>query len=119
MFCRVTHVQAPAGRVHEGLELWRENVLPTMQAREGFKGALSLADFDTGKALLISLWEGEDAAQEEAEYHEQAIQRFGEFFANAPEPENMQLHLLAGEIFNGAYAADDAGEGIATPPAER
>ena len=79
--------------------------------RDGFKGALSLADFDSGKALLISFWEGEEAAREEAEYHEQAIQHFGEFLSgNAPEPENMQLHLFAGEIFNGTYAADHAGE---------
>jgi len=119
MFCRVTHVQAPEGRVQQGLELWQDNVLPTMEARAGFKGALSLADFDSGKALLISFWEGEDAAREEAEYHEQAIRHFGEFFANAPDPEDMQLHLFAREIFNGTYAADGAGGDIAAPPAER
>ena len=28
MFCRVTHVQAPEGRVQEGLNLWYENILP-------------------------------------------------------------------------------------------
>ncbi len=96
-----------------------ERVLPIMKAREGFRGALSLADFDTGRALSISFWEGEGAAREEAKNHERAIEHFGEFFENAPEPEDMQLHLFTGEIFNGAYSAGDAGEDIATPPAER
>jgi hypothetical protein len=119
VFCRVTHVQAPEGRVHEGLKLWRDNVLPVMQARTGFRGALSLADLDSGRALSISFWEGEDAMREEAAYHERAIEHFGEFFANASEPENMQLHLFTGEIFNGTYAADDAGGDIAAPSAGR
>ena len=28
MFCRVTHVQAPEGKVQEGLKLWYDNILP-------------------------------------------------------------------------------------------
>lgn len=115
MFCRVTHVQAPEGRVQEGLELWYANVLPVTKAREGFKGALSLVDFDSGKALSITFWEGETEmlASTEAEYHKQAIKRFGEFFENAHEPENFELNLFTGEIFNGTFAADEAGERVA------
>lgn len=115
MFCRVTHVQAPEGRVQEGLKLWYENVLPVTMAREGFKGALSLVDPESGKALSITFWEGEDEllSSTEAEYHKQAIQRFGAFFENAHDPENFKLNLFTGEIFNGTFAADPAAEEIA------
>jgi hypothetical protein len=115
VFCRVTHVQAPEGRVHEGLKLWYDNVLPVTKAREGFKGALSLVDVNTGKALSITFWEGEEdlLASTEAEYHKRAIERFGEFFEDAHEPENFQLHLFTGEIFNGTFAADALGEDVA------
>jgi hypothetical protein len=114
VFCRVTHVQAPEGRVQEGLKLWYENVLPVTMAREGFKGALSLVDADSGKALSITFWEGEDEllSSTEAEYHKRAIERFGEFFTDAHEPENFKLHLFTGDIFNGTFASDEAGEGL-------
>jgi hypothetical protein len=115
VFCRVTHVQAPEGRVHEGLKLWYDNVLPVTKAREGFKGALSLVDYDSGKALSITFWEGEDEllSSTEAEYHKRAIERFGEFFENAHEPENFQLNLFTGDIFNGTYSVDETGERVA------
>ena len=115
MFCRVTHVQAPEGRVQEGLKLWYDNILPVTKAREGFKGALSLVDPETGKALSITFWEGEDEllSSTEAEYHKRAIERFGEFFERAHEPENFHLHLFTGDIFNGTFSADEAGERVA------
>jgi hypothetical protein len=111
----VTYVQAPEGRVHEGLRLWYDNVLPVTKAREGFKGALSLVDHDSGKALSITFWEGESEmlASTEAEYHKQAVERFGEFFTNAHDPENFQLHLFTGDIFSGSYSVDDAGDRVA------
>ena len=37
----------------------------------------------------------------------------GEFFENAHDPENFQLHLFTGDIFNGTFAADEAGERVA------
>ena len=115
MFCRVTHVQAPEGRVEEGLKLWYDNVLPITKARDGFQGALSLVDRNTGKALSITFWEGEESmlASTEAEYHKEAIKRFGEFFENAHEPENFQLHLFTGPSFNGTFSVDEAGERVA------
>lgn len=111
MFCRVTHVQAPEGRVEDGLAMWYENVLPVTKARDGFKGALSLVDRKSGKALSITFWEGEESMLEstEAEYHKQAVKRYGEFFENAHDPENFELHLYTGAIFSGSYSEDEAG----------
>ena len=101
--------------MQEGLKLWYENVLPVTKAREGFQGALSLVDVESGKALSITFWEGEESllASTEAEYHKQAIQRFGEFFENAHDPENFQLHLFTGPIFNGTFSAEEFGEKVA------
>ena len=115
MFCRVTHVQAPEGKVQDGLELWYNNILPITKAREGFQGAISMVDFDTGKALSITFWEGEEdlIASTEAEYHKKAVERFGEFFENAHEPENFQMHMYTGPMFKATYAIDESGERVA------
>lgn len=100
--------------MEEGLQLWYDNVLPVTKAREGFMGALSVVDRETGKALSITFWEGETSLIEstEAEYHKQAIKRFGEFFENAHDPENFQLNLFTGPIFNGDFFSDEAGQRV-------
>jgi hypothetical protein len=115
MFCRVTHVQAPEGKVQEGLNLWYENILPITKSREGFMGAISMVDFDSGKALSITLWEGEEdlLASTEAEYHKKAVERFGEFFENAHEPENFTMHMYTGPVFTETYSIDEAGKKVA------
>ena len=100
--------------MHEGLKLWYDNVLPVTKARDGFKGALSLVDYESGKALSITFWEGSEdlLASTEAEYHKKAIERFGDFFENAHEPENFQLNLFTGDIFNGDFSSDEAGQRV-------
>jgi hypothetical protein len=69
-------------------------------------------DYESGRALSITFWEGEDEliSSTEAEYHKQAIKRFGEFFEGAHEPENFKLNLYTGDIFNGDFTSDAAGE---------
>jgi hypothetical protein len=115
MFCRVTHVQAPEGKVQEGLNLWYENILPVTKSREGFRGAISMVDFDSGKALSITLWEGEESllASTEAEYHKKAVEKFGEFFENAHEPENFEMHMFTGPVFTETFSIDETGKKVA------
>jgi hypothetical protein len=74
-----------------------------------------MVDFESGKALSITFWEGEDSmiASTEAEYHKQAVARFGEFFENAHEPENFQMHMFTGPVFNGTYSTDEGGARVA------
>lgn len=105
MFARVTYVQAPeVDRIEEGLQGWYENVLPVTASRDGFMGVLSLVDFDTGKALSVTLWEGDKEllASTEAEYHKRALERYGEFFPEGThDPENYEVNLYQGPIYEG------------------
>jgi hypothetical protein len=112
MFARVTYVQAPEGegKIQEGLKLWYQNVLPITSAREGFMGVLSLVDHKTGKALSVTLWEGDEQliSSTEAEYHQQALERFGEFFEGVHDPEDYEVNLYKGPI----YQTEEGGPGL-------
>ncbi len=101
MYARVTYIQAPEGKVDEGLRLWRENVLPITKSREGFRGVVSLVQRDTGKAVSITLWDMELQLLDstEAEYHKQAIERYGEYFQGVHDPENFEIDFLEGPVF--------------------
>ncbi len=68
MHARVTRVTGSADRTDQGIQSFRDNVLPAVQQAAGFRGALLLVDRQSGKGIGVSLWESEDdmRASEEA-----------------------------------------------------
>jgi heme-degrading monooxygenase HmoA len=82
MFARVSTYQGDPGRIDEGLDNLRENIVPRAQQMDGFKGIYFLHDRESGKALSITLWESEEAmhASEEAanRLREEAAEASGE-----------------------------------------
>ena len=81
MFARVSTFQIPPGQGEEAIDYIRERVLPGAQEMEGFEGPYLLLDRDSGKALMVGLWESEEAmrASEEllAVRHAGNAQRIG------------------------------------------
>jgi quinol monooxygenase YgiN len=61
MYARVTAVQGSPDRAEEGIQQFRDEVLPVVKAAGGCKGALLLVDRQSGKGLGISLWEDKEA----------------------------------------------------------
>src|ERR1700730_13369842 len=57
MYARVITVQHQPGKVDEGLQMFRESLVPAARQTQGFKGTLGLIDRATGKAIAISLRE--------------------------------------------------------------
>ena len=62
MHARASTFEGPPDRIDEGLRYMREQILPTaFREDEGFKGAIALADRQSGKMLTITFWESEEA----------------------------------------------------------
>ena len=70
------------------------------------RGCFFCLDAKTGKTL----WEGDEQllSSTEAEYHKQALERYGEFFEGVHDPENFELNLFEGPIFAEDYYTDTA-----------
>jgi heme-degrading monooxygenase HmoA len=69
MVARVSRFEGQsADRTEQGIEMFREQVLPAARQMDGFEGALLLVDPSTSAAMSITLWESEEAmsASEEA-----------------------------------------------------
>lgn len=60
MFARMTAYQVPVDRMEEAIESVQEQI-PTLWEIAGFRGALALADRESGKAIAVSLWDSEEA----------------------------------------------------------
>lgn len=64
MFARVSTIQGSPDQAEKAIG---GLVLPEVQEVAGFKGAYALLDRKSGKVMLITLWETEEAMQSTAE----------------------------------------------------
>ena len=75
MFSRVTQLEVDTLRVDkdEALGAFERDVVPLLREQEGYEGAYVLMN-DDGKAVLITFWDTESAAQATPFYTEQMAQ---------------------------------------------
>lgn len=63
MYARIVTNFVQPNKVEEGIQLYRESVLPETKQQRGFQGAMALADHSKSKVLVITLWQSEEDAQ--------------------------------------------------------
>jgi heme-degrading monooxygenase HmoA len=68
VFARVSTFEGSPEQVDELTRYASEQVVPALNELEGFNGIMGLADRQSGRALVVGLWETEEAmrASEEA-----------------------------------------------------
>ncbi len=97
MYARLTAVRGSPDKVDAGIASFNEQVLPTVKAIDGFRGALLLVDRSSGKGVGITLWDTEDARQKAGQAVEQAraatIQTMGSTVPPVEEYEVVVSHL--------------------------
>ncbi len=59
MYARLLTAQVSPEKIDEFIQLWHNKILSTYKEQTGWKSARLLVDRQTGKAILISLWETE------------------------------------------------------------
>ena len=61
MFARVSTYEGRPEQLDEMHHEGMEHVLPALEMQDGFSGGLVLADRQSGRFLVMTLWEGEQA----------------------------------------------------------
>lgn len=81
MYARSTTIQAQSESIDDGIAFVRDEVMPALQAMDGYIGLSLLVDRDSGRCIATSAWETEEAlrtsTQDAAPLREQAGTRFG------------------------------------------
>lgn len=67
MYARSTTVHARPSSVDDGIAFIRSEVLPALEAIDGFVGLSLLADRESGHCIATSAWDSEDALRTSAE----------------------------------------------------
>ena len=101
MHARLTSIQLQPGMTDRLADMFNESVLPATREQAGFRGGLVLADPDTGKTVVISLWdsEGELQAGEGSGYYVEQISKLAGvgLFAGPPVRETFEVKLQVQE----------------------
>jgi heme-degrading monooxygenase HmoA len=71
MHARVSTLEGPPEQVNELGRIASEWVAPSLTQMDGFRGMLALADRQSGKVQLVTLWESEEAMRQSEEEAEQ------------------------------------------------
>jgi hypothetical protein len=62
MYGQMIEAGVPPHRLDELGEAIQRRLVPALREQPGFSGALSLVDQETGRAVLLVLWESDDEA---------------------------------------------------------
>jgi heme-degrading monooxygenase HmoA len=96
MIARVTLAEVDAVRVRmdEAIELYRESVLPALETRPGYEGCYVLTT-PAGKALVLTFWESEQAAENglATGFYAEQVAKFVTFYAAAPGRETYDVAI--------------------------
>ena len=63
MYARVTTLMGSPAKIDEGIRSMQEDILPAAKKIPGFVGAIEFVDRMSGKTIVATLWESEQARQ--------------------------------------------------------
>jgi quinol monooxygenase YgiN len=117
MYARSTTVHGSPPKVDEGIGYVRDQVMPTVEQMDGCIGLSMLADRDSGRCIVTTAWESEEAMHASAEGVEQSRARAAEVLgSDRPEVAEWEMALLhrvrpadAGACTRVIWARRDAG----------
>src|SRR5262245_28725178 len=94
MYSRVTLLEIDTLRttIDEAVAMFEARVLPRLRDQNGYEGVVVLANPD-GKAMLVSVWEDEEAADASAGFATGALEEFVTMFRSPPGREGYDVVL--------------------------
>ena len=85
MYARLVMGSVPTGKLNEAIQLWVDEILPSVQRQKGFKGVRLLVDRQSGKIASMGLWETEADIQATVAWNQVQVAKFAELFTHPPE----------------------------------
>lgn len=95
MNARVVTANVQTDRVDEAVSRYRDAVVPAAKQQKGYRGRLLFVNYDTGKALSITLWDTETdmIAGEDSAYLQTQFSSFRGLFTEPPIKEHYRVSV--------------------------
>lgn len=96
MHARVVTVMVRSGRTEGVIEIFRDALVPLLRAQPGFCGARLLTDADSGKGLMVTLWDSEAQlrASEASGFFREQLARFQPVLSAPPSAERYEVSVM-------------------------
>ncbi len=96
MHVRAVTFQVQPGKMQEGIDIFKNSVVPAQKAQKGYQGSYLMTDASSGKVLAISVWESEAdmiAGESSSGYYQEQIAKVAGLFAGPPNLEHYELSV--------------------------
>ena len=103
MYARTTTIRGNPAAVEDVISYMRDKVLPVMQEMKGCVGASMLVERESGRCIVTTAWQDEEAMRASAERVEPMRNRMGEMLGGPPEVQQWEIAVL--------HRAHEAGDG--------
>ena len=96
MFARLHVLRATPEQQEAGLEIVRDQLLPWVRESSGYRGLIRLADRESGKAIVITLW----ADEASLEASDEAAQKLTELTAETVGSTRLAVERYEATLFD-------------------
>ena len=95
MYARVTFATAQPGKIDETIKVMRDSILPAAKKQKGFKNLFFLTNRNTGKGVVIVLWNKEldMAAGESSGFYREQVAKVAPLLAGPPTLEHYEVSV--------------------------
>jgi hypothetical protein len=91
MYVRLVTGFIPAGKLDHAIELWRTEVLSSVQQQAGFRNVRLFVDRESGKIGSMGLWETRADFEATVAWNEREVAKFTSLFDEPPTVEGFDL----------------------------
>jgi heme-degrading monooxygenase HmoA len=95
MYARVTFATAEPAKVDETIKVMRDSILPAAKKQKGFKGLFNLTNRNTGKGIVIVLWntEADMTAGESSGFYREQVAKEMPLLSGPPTMEHYEVSV--------------------------
>ena len=94
MHAVVNQVRLQPGKADEGLDTWRDRIVPGLKQQQGFKGLILLLNREENRGMSVLLWESAAdtrAVMESGDFATRVREMLGSVLAGPPEQSQYEV----------------------------
>lgn len=86
MYARVTEIQFDPSRRDDALRISEQDVIPAMREEQDFEHIYVLADMESGKGVIVTLWSSQEGEQASRATIASRFAKLGDIMTAPPSP---------------------------------
>jgi heme-degrading monooxygenase HmoA len=93
VYARIITSQLKIGTLEKATSIWRESIIPSLENTKGFQGGYMSKDPNTGKGLVVTLWEtkADASAMDSSGKYRESIALFADLLDSPPSLEQLEV----------------------------